>query len=110
MIHGYMALRRQLRQFVYAVGLTWDEVIFSPERDDEGNVIGDDARAEIAFRARNGKFVELAIFAPSTDRDHRPDGKNVLPLGKVAARVEGRVISGPIDQITWKNIRDAINV
>jgi len=109
MIHGYVTLRRQLRQFVNTIGMTWDEITFSPDRDDEGRIIGDDQRSEIAFRARNGKFVELVIFAPSTDKDHRPDGKNVLPLGKVAARVEGRVISGPIDQITWESIRQAIH-
>lgn len=109
MIHGYKTLRRQLRQFVDSVGVAWSDVHYSPEVDENGQYILDDERCEISFRTPKGVYVEMAIFAPSNDRDHKPDGKNVLPLGKVAARCGGRKLSGPIDQETWCSIRTMIN-
>lgn len=108
MIRGYIALRRQLRHFAEVCGVPWRDVTEHHERDDEGHILRDDDRAEMAFRC-NGRFIEVAIFAPSKDRDHRPDGVNVLPLGKLSARIDGHVIKGPLDKATWDNIRQAIH-
>lgn len=107
-IRGYIALRRQLRAFAELCNISWSDVIERHERDDDGRIFRNDDRAEIAFRC-NRKSIELAIFAPSTDKDHRPDGKNVLPLGKIAARIDGEVIGGPLDQKTWDDIKREIH-
>ena len=109
MIYGYRALRRQLQQFIGSLGIPWDDVNYNPDRDEEGRVLRDDECLEVSFRMPSGRLVEMAIFAPSTDRDHKPDGKNVLPLGKVAARIDGQKVAGPIDQETWANIKKVIN-
>jgi hypothetical protein len=107
-IRQHIALNRQLRHFVESSGLQWKDVTLRHERDDEGRIIRDDDRLEIAFRS-NGKFVEVAAFAPSIDRDHRPDGKNILPLGKLSARIDGHIINGPLDPATWKQIEQVIH-
>jgi hypothetical protein len=107
-IRGHIALIRQLRSFVEAAGLPWNKVSIRHELDDEGYILRDDDKAEIALRT-NGKFVEIAIFTPSSDETHRPDGKNILPLGKLSARIDGKVTSGPIDQATWDKIKQAIH-
>ena len=108
MIRGHIALVRQLRNFVEGCGLSWKEVTLRHERDEEGYILRDDDRQEIAFKS-NGKFIEVAIFAPSLDETHRPDGINILPLGKLSARIDGHVIKGPLDQATWDIIRQAIH-
>ena len=108
MIRGHIALIRQLRHFVEDSGFPWRDVTLRHDKDEEGYILRDDDKAEISFHS-NGKFVEVAIFTPSTDGEHRPDGKNILPLGKLSARIDGKVTSGPIDQATWDKIRQAIH-
>jgi hypothetical protein len=107
-IRGHIALIRQLRHFVEDSGLSWKNVTIRHERDEEGYILRDDDKAEISFPI-DGKLIEVAIFCPSTDGEHRPDGKNILPLGKLSARINGHVTSGPIDQTTWDKIRDVIH-
>lgn len=60
MIRGHIALIRQLRHFVEDSGLPWRDVTLRHERDDDGYILRDDDKAEVAFHA-NGKFVEVAI-------------------------------------------------
>lgn len=107
MIRGYIALRRQLRDFVDSCNVPWSDVTERYDRDEAGRILRDDDRAEIAFRHK-GRLIELAIFAPSKDKDHRPDGKNILPLGKIAARIDGGIVTGVIDSATWNSIKRAI--
>lgn len=109
MLHGYMTLRRHVRAFLDSIGVNWNDINYQPERDEDGGVVRDDQRLEVSFRMPDGKLVELVVFAPSLDRDHKPDGKNVLPLGKVAARINGCIIQGPIDMLTWARIKRVIN-
>lgn len=108
LIRGYIALRRQLRSFAESCNVAWRDVTERHERDEEGYIIRDDDRAEMAFYC-NGKQVEVAIFAPSKDKDHRPDGVNVLPLGKLSACIDGQIIKGPLDQATFESIKRAIH-
>lgn len=108
MLHGYVTLRRHARMFLDSIGVSWNDVNYQPARDEDGNPVRDDECLEFSFRMPDATLVELAIFAPSLDRDHKPDGKNVLPLGKVAVRCGGRKYAGPIDQQTWDHIRRVI--
>lgn len=106
MIHGHIALVRQLRSFMETSCLPWGQVRFHYDHDDEERPIYDDRRAEMSF-GHNGKDIEVVIQAPS---DEKHEGTECLPLGKLAARVGGNtVIKGPIDQVTWDQIVAAIN-
>jgi hypothetical protein len=105
MIHGHIALVRQLRAFMETSVLPWGNVRFRYDHDDEERPIYDDHRAEMSFR-HNGKDIDVVIFAPS---DQKTEGAESLPLGRLAARVDGEVIKGPIDQTVWDQIAAEIN-
>lgn len=104
MIRGHIALVRQLRAFMETSCLPWGQVKFRYDEDDDGRPIYDPRRAEMSFH-HNGKSVDVVIVAPSDDRSEI----DPLPLGKLAARIDGLVIKGPIDQVTWDRIVTAIN-
>lgn len=105
MIRGHVALIRQLRCFMETSGLPWTAVKFITDHDEDGRPFFDDDRAEISFR-HHGKDVGIYVVAPSSDRI---EGKENLPLGKLAGRVEDRVVKGPLDQATWDSIIKLIN-
>lgn len=106
MIRGHIALIRLLRAYMEGSLLPWGEVTFKNDHDDDGRVLYDAHRAEIAFTHR-GTPVEVVIIAPS---DERIEGAESLPLGRLAARIANdHVVKGPIDQTTWDRIVHAIH-
>jgi hypothetical protein len=105
MIHGHIALVRQLRSFMETSCLPWGQAHFHYDMNDEDRPIYDDGRAEMSFQ-HNGKNIDVVIWAPSHEK---AEGAESLPLGKLAARFDGNLIKGPIDQTTWDEIVAAIN-
>jgi len=100
MIRGHTALVRQLRAFMEASNLPWGDVHFAYDRDDDGRLILDDQRLEVSF-TYDGQRCDVVIFAPS---QNAIDGVEPLPLGRLAARCNHRMVRGPIDQTTWDHI------
>jgi hypothetical protein len=102
MISGHVALVRKLRSFMEESGLPWHGVHFVRERNDDGNIVMDDRRLDIWFPYENQK-VDVYIIAPG-ETDPHCEVQELLPNGKLAARKDGAVVKGPIDQSTWDDI------
>lgn len=105
MIRGHVALIRQLRSFFETSSLPWGAVRFVNDHDEDGRVIYDDLHAQIKFTHRDKTF-EIGIWAPSPDRI---EGRPNYPLGDLAARRNGELVRGPIDQVTWDRIVEFMN-
>jgi hypothetical protein len=105
MIHGHVALVRQLRSFMEQSAIPPSELRYVYDYDDEGHPLLDDDRVD-AVMTRGGRSVDITIWAPSTERI---EGVESFPLGKLAARCCGKVIQGVIDQTTWDRILRFIN-
>lgn len=105
MIRGHVALIRLLRSFVETSGIPWSDVTLQLEHDEDGRIVTDDTCAQISF-SYHGHDVDVVIHAPSPDKI---DGVELMALGKLAARCEGKVIKGPIDPSTWNTILQTIS-
>ena len=98
MIRGYTALIRQLRSFMETSGLPWGSIRTKSEYDEDGRYVTSEDSAEIVF-LYGKRTINIAIWAPGTVLN----GES-LPLGRLVARSDGKVVKGVIDQSTWNEI------
>lgn len=89
---------RQLRYFMEGSSLPWNAARIRSEYDEDGRLVGHEDNAEIVFLFGD-RTINVAIWAPGTVLN----GES-LPLGRLVARSEGKVVRGPIDQTTWDEI------
>jgi hypothetical protein len=102
MISGHAALMRTLHSFMEKSGLPWNQVNFVRQSNEDGGTILDPHRADVWF-PHNNQRVDLYIVATGETDPHSED-RSPLPNGRIAARYQGNVVKGPIDQSTWDNI------